>query len=111
LLRNEVITPEEYEECLQDKDIIQLELNKGNIIELELGGSDIHTRIQKLKFFHTWIFYYFYCADHKFIKHIFKGKFTFVQTLFGKELKLIKKRAMQNIRDVYSPNLKKNEDF
>lgn len=66
--------------------MIELELNKKNLIEIDLkkyNKEEAILRIQKLKFFHTWVFYYFYCADHKLIKNIFKNKFTFVRSLFG----------------------------
>lgn len=36
----------------------------------------------KLSFFHYWIFYYLYSADHKFLEAIFKNEFAFVSYLF-----------------------------
>jgi hypothetical protein len=40
--------------------------------------------LAKLAFFHYWLFYYLYSADHKFLKAIFKNKFAFVNYLFSK---------------------------
>lgn len=55
-----------------------------------------------LQFFHTWVFYYLYSADHKFIKAILKQKFPFCQTLFQQELdKLRSKKSQQVVRSVY----------
>ena len=45
----------------------------------------------KLSFFHYWIFYYLYSADHKFFKAIFKNKFAFVKYLFSNDFKLMRK--------------------
>ena len=41
----------------------------------------------KLQCYHTWLFYYLYSADFKFIKAIFKlkKKFHFVKVLFGRD--------------------------
>lgn len=85
MLKNEIIDENTFDNCLQDKDIIELELNHKNLIEIdfqEICQNDMDEcryRIQMLKFFHTWIFYYFYCADHKFIKHVLKNKFSFTE--------------------------------
>ena len=74
----------EYDKVFQDNDMIELELNKKNLIEVNFKDicstlEEVKLNILKLRFFHTWVFYYFYCADHKFIKNVFKGKYTFVQ--------------------------------
>lgn len=55
----------------------------------------------KLQFFHTWVYYYFYSADHKFIKAILKLKFPFAQHLFAPELDLLKRRYLQVVKNVY----------
>lgn len=93
--------------------MIELELNKKNLIEIDLNEGinddpkkareEAILRIQKLKFFHTWIFYYFYCADHKLIKNIFKNKFTFVKPIFGEQLTMIyaRKDLSRIVREVY----------
>jgi len=39
----------------------------------------------KLSFFHYWIFYYLYSADHKFLEAIFKNEFAFVSYLFSSD--------------------------
>lgn len=38
-----------------------------------------------LQFFHTWVFYYLYSADHKFIMALLKHKFPFTK-LFCREI-------------------------
>ena len=43
----------------------------------------------KLQCYHTWLFYYLYSADYKFIKAIFKLKFQFVKVLFAKDFSVI----------------------
>ena len=54
-----------------------------------------------LQFFHTWVFYYLYSADHKFIKAILKQKFPFV-SLFQTEMdKLRCNKSLQVVRNVY----------
>ena len=88
LKENEIITQAQYDEVFQQNDMIELELNKKNLIEMDFSMicsslEEVKVHILKLKFFHTWVFYYFYCADHKFIKNIFKRKYTFVEKLFG----------------------------
>ncbi len=35
--------------------------------------------LSMLQFFHTWVFYYLYSADHKFIMAILKHKFPFTK--------------------------------
>lgn len=45
--------------------------------------------LHKLKFFHTWLFFYFYSADQKFIKNLLKSRFDFSYILFGEELHLL----------------------
>jgi hypothetical protein len=55
----------------------------------------------KLQFFHTWLFYYFYSADHKFLKAIIKGKFPFAHHLFPAELDLLRRRHLQVIKNIY----------
>ena len=80
---NDLITQEEYDSHHQQKEMIQLELNKANMVCIDFNKicdgnrEEAKYKVQLLKFFHTWVFYYFYCADHKFIKHILKSKFTF----------------------------------
>lgn len=90
--------------------MIELELNKKNLIEIDLSKicstlEEVKLCILKLKFFHTWVFYYFYCADHKFIKNIFKSKYTFVQMLFGDALNQIYRREQfcKNVKKIYCP--------
>lgn len=39
----------------------------------------------KLQCYHTWLFYYLYSADYKFIKAIFKLKFKFIKVLFARD--------------------------
>lgn len=41
--------------------------------------------LSMLQFFHTWVFYYLYSADHKFIMAILKQKFPFTK-LFSSEI-------------------------
>jgi len=67
------------------------------------GLKQAKYRVQQLKFFHTWVFYYFYCADQKFLKHIFKNKFTFVRTLFAGTLDQIYARPeyCDRIKSIY----------
>jgi len=94
---NEIITQNSFDEAFQENDMIELELNKKNLIEIDFSKicstlEEVKLCILKLKFFHTWVFYYFYCADHKFIKNIFKSKYTFVQMLFGDALNQIYRR-------------------
>jgi len=43
----------------------------------------------KLQCYHTWLFYYLYSADYKFIKAIFKLKFEFVKVLFATDFSVI----------------------
>ena len=43
----------------------------------------------KLQCYHTWLFYYLYSADFKFIKAIFKLKFEFVKYLFADDFEKI----------------------
>ena len=89
--------------------MIELELHKKNLISIEIdvqtpqSMADAKRKVQQLKFFHTWVFYYFYCADHKFIKHLLKNKFTFVKTLFGKTIEQLfkKKEYQERIKFVY----------
>lgn len=56
--------------------------------------SQIQTALFKLQFFHTWLFYYFYSADHKLVKAILKGKFPFAHHLFQFELDLLRRRHL-----------------
>lgn len=88
--------------------MIELELNKKNLIEVDFSKETFEKakyRVQQLKFFHTWVFYYFYCADHKFLKHLFKNAFTFSDTLFKKTLEQIrsKKEFRERLKQIYSP--------
>lgn len=41
----------------------------------------------KLSFFHYWIFYYLYSADHKFLEAIFRNEFAFVSYLFSNDFR------------------------
>lgn len=50
----------------------------------------------KMQCYHTWLFYYLYSADHKFIKAIFKLKFEFVKVLFGNDFSVLFKTYGQN---------------
>lgn len=90
---------------LQNEDMIELELSDKNLIRIDLPGNweDAAMLIQKLKFFHTWVFYYYYSADHKFINHIIKYKFTFSKTLF--------KEVLDVIYDKKHPNFQKNIQY
>ena len=45
--------------------------------------------IAKLQCYHTWLFYYLYSADYKFIKAIFKLKFAFVKVLFERDFTVL----------------------
>lgn len=72
------------DEMFQEEDLIHLELSNRNLITLDFreqfGGDNqevAQRHLQKLKFFHTWLFFYFYCADQKFMKNLFRGKFDF----------------------------------
>jgi hypothetical protein len=57
--------------------------------------------LKMLQFFHTWVFYYMYSADHKFIKAILKQKFPF-GSLFIKEFdRLRSKKTILVVRNVY----------
>ena len=81
-----------------------------NLITLDFAGKpykEVQLMILKLKFFHTWIFFYFYCADSKFIKNILKSKFDFVSQLFMEELNTIFKSesCVSLIKRIYSPKL------
>lgn len=108
LLQNELISLDEYKGHLQPEEMIELELNKKNTLEVNFKEfckdvGQAKTRIQQLKFFHTWVFYYFYCADHKFLHHVLKNKFTFVQTLFKETLDVLYRRPeyRERIRFIY----------
>ena len=85
-----MITQERLEQELSSDDTLHLQLSSRNTIVLDLGAesSDDHAilKMQKLRFFHTWTFFYFYSAEHKFLKRLLKGKFTFSQPLFGTTL-------------------------
>jgi len=50
----------------------------------------------KMQCYHTWLFYYLYSADHKFIKAIFKLKFEFVKVLFGNDFSVLFKKYGKN---------------
>lgn len=54
----------------------------------------------KLQCYHTWLFYYLYSADYKFIKAIFKMKFPFVKLLFGTDFKVLFKTDIGQSRGV-----------
>ena len=72
--------------------------------------EEVQIFLQKLKFFHTWLFYYFYSADQKFIKNILKSQFKFTKQLFGPELARIYSSPLfkRNLRKIYCPRL---EDY
>ena len=57
-----------------------------------------------MKFFHTFIFYYFYSADWKFLKNILKSKFTFAKELFGDVLEKLfeKDEVCKSIQSILS---------
>jgi len=106
------MTSEEFEKQHQQKEMIELELNKINTLSIDFkvlcnnSVAKAKEKVQLLKFFHTWVFYYFYCADHKFIKHVLKNKFTFVRTLFSKALDQLYSRDTfkKRVKFVYCPN-------
>ena len=69
----------------------------------------------KLACYHTWLFYYLYSADYKFIKAVFKLKFPFVKVLFardfsilfreeGQQVKKRKRSALQMLQKLYFPH-------
>ena len=72
----------------------------------------------KLQCYHTWLFYYLYSADYKFIKAIFKLKFEFVKVLFAGDFSTIfepkrhqsasilsrKHKALDMLRLIYFPD-------
>ena len=60
------------------KDLERQGLYKSSEQMLELGA--------KLQCYHSWLFYYLYSADYKFLKAILKNKFDFVSVLFGKDI-------------------------
>jgi hypothetical protein len=116
MIGNELISQEQYDAHHQQKEMIQLELNKQNMLVLDFNAlcsgskSAAIYKTQLLKFFHTWVFYYFYCADHKFIKHILKSKFTFGKILFGAELNSLFTRYRKAVKFVYC-NSKSDQHF
>lgn len=57
--------------------------------------------LSRLHFFHIWIFYYLYSADHKLLKAILTKKFTFVNTLFGKDVDRLRKNFRKEIETIY----------
>ena len=72
----------------------------------------------KLQCYHTWLFYYLYSADYKFIKAIFKLKFAFTKVLFAQDFSVIfhnknhqsegvtarKKNALKMLKKLYFPH-------
>ena len=103
---NELISEETYTRLLQDKDLIEIELNKENSVKLTMTMPDAEEQIQRLKFFHTWVFYYFYCADFKFMQHLLKNKFTFSNKLFGPTMRTIysRKDSCKTIKQIFCDN-------
>lgn len=83
-----LITDSEVELAKQTTEELQVEIHHNTAFRLfslqELSESK-EPKLIKLQFFHTWIFYYLYSADHKFLKAILKQKFPFVHHLFAKE--------------------------
>jgi hypothetical protein len=65
--------------------------------------------LRKIQFFHTWLFYYLYSADHKFMKSLLKQKFSkqeknkfkFPHVLFAKEMYLLATHKFSQVKTVY----------
>lgn len=100
LQKNDLIAEAQAEHVKQSSDLIQLDLSHGNLVQLDFSErpEQAQQEILKLKFFHTWIFYYFYCADCKLIKNIVKLKFDFAVPLFEHELAALYKFAGEAIQ-------------
>ena len=96
---------EQTEECLtvvlRKRDVIKI---RGDLERQYRGGDSPLELGAKLQCFHSWLFYYLYSADYKFLKAILKNKFDFVSVLFGKDIRrLVSNENYKNmIRKVYS---------
>lgn len=72
---------------------------------------EVQEFMHKLKFFHTWLFYYFYSADQKFLKNLVKCKFQFSTVLFIDELDHIyrSRKLSEVLWKIYAPKLTLNQ--
>jgi hypothetical protein len=77
------------------------DLKKQGRLKKDKKYSNLSLFLTKLQFFHTWMFYYLYSADHKFLKAVFKNKFTFVQHLFKQDIDKVRLKHSFTIRQVY----------
>lgn len=105
LQANELIDEKEVERQRQGSDLIQLDLSHRNLVQLDFSKKSYdqaQRAILKLQFFHTWIFYYFYCADCKLIKNILKLKFDFAVPLFERELAALYRFSPDLIQKIFS---------
>jgi len=52
--------------------MVELQMSRDGAILLEVDQleKEVPNAFEKLRFFHTWVFYYFFCADHLFFEHI-----------------------------------------
>ena len=59
----------------------------------------------KLQCYHSWLFYYLYSADYKFLKAVLKNKFDFASVLFGRDISrlLSNKNYRALLEKLYSP--------
>jgi hypothetical protein len=114
-----VIDAETMASAAQSQELLKLELSPANMIRLDFeaiaaaSGRPRYNAVQvflhKLKFFHTWLFYYFYSADQKFLKNLIKCRFQFSTVLFGGELTRIyeSKTLTKILQKIYCPNIDK----
>lgn len=112
LLQHDLIDQAKADEVRQSSDLIQLDLSQENLVELDLSKKSAEQAdmdLLKLHFFHTWTFYYFYCADGKLIKNIVKLRFDFAAPLFYEELKALYRRP-ETIRSLVSGKFKKKRE-
>lgn len=85
----------------QDKEELLVAIDSKSSFRLWSQQKTQHSekllQLEKLQFFHVWIFYYLYSADHKFLKAILKQKFPFC-SLFSKEIRrLIKPNKYKEV--------------
>ena len=86
--------------------------------EMARTGQSGKIALRKMQFFHTWLFYYLYSADHKFMKALLKQKFSnqtrnnreiktkfkFPHVLFGKEMRFLANSKHSVVDVVYGKN-------
>jgi hypothetical protein len=89
ILSNIAKSREEAFHLTQDKILIDYEIKK---IDVEFQQNiPFPVMIQKLKFFHCWSYYNIAGFDYQFLKGVMKGKFSFCNVLFEKEINLLKR--------------------